>query len=158
MMLNWPFTATVIHQGNVRIRFHSYSSVCFTDSPSSWELKPAAWPPETSTGCLGGSVVSSYRHQVVLVGQTPQPWYLHTTQAYVKHASTLSIIPAVCKGFSIYLLSWWWTQTPCNSTMCLWDTCRIMLAVSKKACRHSRELVNMLLILKLIIAKIWCDW
>lgn len=33
-----------------------------------------------------------------------------------------------------HLLSWLRTHTPYSSTMCLWDTCRIMLAVSKKAC------------------------
>lgn len=36
----------------------------------------------------------------------------------------------------MHLLSWWRTHTPYSSTMCLWATCRIMLAVSKNACQH----------------------
>lgn len=37
---------------------------------------------------------------------------------------------------NMHSLSWLRTHTPYSSTMCLWDTCRIILAVSKKACQQ----------------------
>lgn len=44
--------------------------------PSSWALRPAAWPPGTSRAWSAGSAVASWTRPAARVGRTPPPWCL----------------------------------------------------------------------------------